>query len=120
MHQPGVIEVIAFQIVINAGIPVLVMWIVGRLIGLRTAMAIGFLAAAFVLYMIVAVYQDCKAPPICPDGDGQGPCHFPCDAPLGWMLHTFVRYGGPISAAFLMLATFFQYRQLCGRDSPRL
>ena len=112
MYQPGVIEVIAFQTGINAGIPVLVMWIAGRLIGPRTAMAIGVLATAFVLYVTVSIYQICKVPPICPDGDGQGPCHFPCDAPIGWILHTFVRYGGPISAAFLILATLFQYRQL--------
>ena len=114
MYRPGVAEVIAFDIVIHAGVPILVVWIAGRLIGLRTAITIGLLAAAFDLYMIVGIYQDCNAPPICsgPYGNSMGSCTFPCDAPIGWMLHTFVRYGGPISVALLIAATFLQYRQL--------
>jgi hypothetical protein len=111
MYRPGVIEVIAFDIVIHAGIPILVMWIAGRLFGPRTAMAVGLLAAAFVLYMIVGIYQHCNAEPICyPPGNMEN-CTFPCDAPVGWMLHTFVRYGGPISVALLVAATSFQYWQ---------
>lgn len=109
MRTLDFIAIMTIDIIIYAGVPVLVMWVVGRFLRRRIAMAVGFLAIAFDVYMIVGLYNDCNAPPICPDGPG--PCHFLCDAPYAGIFDIFIRYGGPISVALLLAAIFFQYRQ---------
>jgi len=112
MRTLDYIAFMTIDIVIYAGVPVLVMWLVGRFIGRRTAIVIGFLMMAAVVFLIVALHRTCSAPPICPDGImDEVACHFPCDAPYAGILGNFVRYSGPISVALILAAILLQYWQ---------
>jgi hypothetical protein len=114
MFKSDAIVIIAIYIVIYAGIPALVMWIASRLIGPRTAMAIGFLAGAFVFYEIADMHRVCSAEPVIRPSrtpGGLGFADLECDSLVGATYHMFIWYAGPISVALLIAATFFQYRE---------
>jgi multisubunit Na+/H+ antiporter MnhC subunit len=93
----------AICLAILVGIPVLLMWIVNRFIGRRTAIALGLITAALVLYLISDTYRVCTAPPI------YEAANFPCDAPGGAFIHLFIWIVGPIAVSLLLAATIFHY-----------
>jgi len=78
-------------------------------------MAIGFFAAAFVIYLTLETHRVCNADPILTpgsDSESLGVAHFACDAPLGAIDYMFIQFTGPISAALILAATLFQCVQL--------
>jgi hypothetical protein len=110
MPRTDIAIMLAFDVAVHAGLPILLIWLAGRFIGRRTAAVLGVAAIALNLYLIVSLYNICNAPPICPEFDDQGPCHFQCDAPLGGLLRNFIWYGGPISVALLAVMIALQYQ----------
>ena len=104
----------AMELAVLVGLPALLMWIVNRFLGRKPAIAIGFIAAAFVLYLIIDTYWACKAPPIflpSPDGESEA-ATFPCDAPAGAFIYFFIWIIGPIAVALLLALTLFHYLKL--------
>ena len=112
MWTPDFIPKMATEILILAGAPALVMWIVGRFIGRRPAMVIGFLAIAAVvfliryMYLILDTHRICTAPP---NFLIFGAVY--CDTPGTIEAYLFVWIAGPIAAALILATTFLQYRQ---------
>jgi hypothetical protein len=106
-----VVWTISIELIVLVGLPALVMWAASRFIGRRTAIAIGMIAAAFVLYMMVASYWTCQAPPIfVPSGGSTWEAAiFPCDAPAGVLIHLFIWGIGPTAVAMLLALAFFHY-----------
>ena len=106
-----VVVTVAVELAILVGLPVLLMWIVNRFIGRKPAIGIGLIAAAAVLYLIVDTYWACKAPPIfVPSGGSTGEATiFPCDAPVGGLIHLFIWGIGPIAVALLVAVTIFHW-----------
>ena len=96
--------------ILFVGLPVLLIWIVGRYTRREAAMVIGVVAIAYFVYSIVHTYQVCNAPPVFPDA-GDGPVDFPCDAPGGIFDHLFIWVVGPVQVVLLLVTTSVQYLQ---------
>ena len=101
--------------VLFVGVPLLLMWAVGRFIRREAAIGIGFLAIAYFVYLIVDMHWICSAEPIIRPGsdpESMGAADFACDAPGGIFNYLFIWGVGPLQVAILMVATSMQYRQL--------
>ena len=96
---------------ILAGVPVLVMWIVGRFVKRWAAMAVGVLAMAAIIFLVVDSYLICGARPII-GPQSEGVPHIECDGPGGAISYLLIWIIGPVSGALVLAATLFQYRQL--------
>jgi hypothetical protein len=91
--------------VVLAGLPILLMWLTGRLARRWAAIAIGAGAVGAVGYLIVDTYYgvECGQPIFAP---------VICDAPGGPLYYLFAWFTGPVAIALLLAAISFQYLQL--------
>jgi hypothetical protein len=107
---PGVLMVMIF-----AGLPILLIWVIGRVAPRSAAIVFGALASIFLVYLIIDSYQDCSAAPIITAASDPGSppdVEFACDAPTGVFAWLFILISGPISVVALAIAMSFQFRQL--------
>ena len=96
-------------IAIFAGPPFLVMLIAAQLGRRRTAVAIGLLGTALILYATIDTYMVCNAPI---SAEAMENDETPCDLAFGFLPRIFIWFGGPIAAALLLWSTYSQYLRL--------
>ena len=106
-----VIPILAIEVLMLVGLPLLLMGIIRRFAGRRGAVVVGLLAIATILYLVLDSYLLCNTPiiiPPKPGSKGDGKMMFPCETPVPGA-ELFIYLAGPISIVMLIMATAYQY-----------
>jgi hypothetical protein len=97
-------------ITILAGPPFLLMLVAAQLGKRRTAVAIGLLGTALILYATIETYVACNAPM---SAEAMENDETPCsDLTFGFLPRILIWFAGPIAAALLLWSTYSQYLRL--------